>query len=202
MFARCLCVLKNCICLFLRQIFRRNIFPCRFQSTSWTNLHWLYLDRHKSTRSTHLPFTGKTNWWCSSQKTAYRVKKKILPRFGLMREAVLKLSKTEQRFFAKRHHQFVFPVKGKWGTFGWTYVDLNKVNEDLFQGSWLNRHGKMLRLKIWRRNKQMQFFKTHRHLANIENNPTYVFYVAMCFNFIGLAFFRFPKCFLFLSQYH
>ena len=76
-------------------------------------------------------------------KPAYRVKKKIFATLWLDdRRAVLKFSKTEQPLFCEEHHPCVFPVKGKWGTFGWTYVDLNKVREDVFkkliESAWKN----------------------------------------------------------------
>ena len=85
-------------------------------------------------------------------KPAYRVKKKIFATLSLdERRAVLKLSKTEQLLFCEEHHQCVFPVKGKWGTFGWTYVDLNKVGKDvlknLLEAAWKNVAPKSLMKK-------------------------------------------------------
>ena len=68
------------------------------------------------------------------EKPAYRVKKKIFATLSLdEKRAVFKFSKTEQPLLCEEHHQCVFPVKGKWGSFGWTYVDLNKVNEGVFK---------------------------------------------------------------------
>jgi hypothetical protein len=67
-------------------------------------------------------------------KPSYRVKKKIFATLWLDdKRAVLKFSKTEQPLFCEEYPDYVFPVKGKWGTFGWTYVDLSKVNEGVFK---------------------------------------------------------------------
>lgn len=76
------------------------------------------------------------------EKPAYRVKKKIFATLWLDdKRAVLKFLKTEQPLFCEEY-QSVFPVKGKWGTFGWTYVDLNKVEESVFkkllEAAWKN----------------------------------------------------------------
>ncbi len=66
-------------------------------------------------------------------KPAYRVKKKIFATLWLDdKRAVLKLSKTEQPLLCEEHAS-IFPVKGKWGALGWTYVDLNKVSEGVFK---------------------------------------------------------------------
>ncbi len=76
-------------------------------------------------------------------KPAYRVKKKIFATLSLdEKRAVLKLSKTEQPIFCEEYHPAVFPVKNKWGEFGWTYVDLNNVNQEVFKkllkAAWAN----------------------------------------------------------------
>ena len=85
-------------------------------------------------------------------KPAYRVKKKIFATLWLdERRAVLKFSKEEQPFLCEQNHQCVFPVKSKWGAFGWTYVDLNKVSEDVFkkllEAAWRNVAPKSLTKK-------------------------------------------------------
>ncbi|MBI1766832.1 MAG: MmcQ/YjbR family DNA-binding protein [Bacteroidetes bacterium] len=86
-------------------------------------------------------------------KPAYRVKKKIFATLWLdEKRAVVKLSKTEQPVLCDEHHPAAFPVKGKWGDFGWTYVDLNKVSEAVFKklliAAWMNVAPKTLAKKL------------------------------------------------------
>src|SRR6185369_5796920 len=74
---------------------------------------------------------------------AYRVKKKIFATLNLdEKRVVVKLSKMEQPLLCEEYQQCLYPVKGKWGTFGWTYVDLNKVSEGVFkkllEAAWKN----------------------------------------------------------------
>jgi hypothetical protein len=75
-------------------------------------------------------------------KPAYRVKKKIFATLWLdEKRAVLKLSPADQSFYCAEY-SFIYPVKGAWGKYGWTYVDLNKINESVFSklltSAWLN----------------------------------------------------------------
>jgi hypothetical protein len=75
-------------------------------------------------------------------KPAYRVKKKIFATFWLdEKRVVLKLSSTDQDSYCVKYSA-IFPVKGTWGKYGWTYVDLNKISERVFSESlttaWLN----------------------------------------------------------------
>ena len=75
-------------------------------------------------------------------KPAYRVKKKIFATLWLdEKRAVLKLSRTDQNFYCIKY-SFLFPVKGAWGKYGWTYIDLNKTSAPVFSESltsaWLN----------------------------------------------------------------
>src|SRR6478609_283010 len=65
-------------------------------------------------------------------KPAYRVKKKIFATLWLdEKRAVLKLSPADQKFYCAEY-TFLFPVKGAWGKFGWTNIDLNKAKEPVF----------------------------------------------------------------------
>jgi hypothetical protein len=67
-------------------------------------------------------------------KPAYRVKKKIFATLWLdEKRAVLKLSRTAQETFSSDYPSAVFPVKGAWGKFGWTTLELNKINEVVFR---------------------------------------------------------------------
>jgi hypothetical protein len=75
-------------------------------------------------------------------KPAYRVKKKIFATLWLdEKRAVLKLSPADQSFYCMKH-SFLFPVKGAWGKYGWTNIDLNKTNKSVFSESltsaWFN----------------------------------------------------------------
>ena len=64
---------------------------------------------------------------------AYRVKKKIFATLRLEeKRAVVKLLPTDQEFFSTEYSSAIYPVKGVWGKFGWTYLDLNKISEAVF----------------------------------------------------------------------
>ena len=84
-------------------------------------------------------------------KPAYRVKKKIFVTLWLdEKRAVLKLSQADQNFYCMKY-SFLFPVKGAWGKYGWTYIYLNKASEsvfwDLLTSAWLNVSPKSLAKK-------------------------------------------------------
>jgi hypothetical protein len=67
-------------------------------------------------------------------KPAYRVKKKIFATLDLKKKRVVfKLSQNEQGQFCEKYFPVVFPVKGAWGKFGWTYMELNKISETVFE---------------------------------------------------------------------
>jgi hypothetical protein len=75
-------------------------------------------------------------------KPAYAVKKKIFATLWLEeKRATLKLSPDQQDVFCLEYAALL-PVKGKWGKFGWTNVDLNKIDADIFSNAlttaWLN----------------------------------------------------------------
>jgi len=66
-------------------------------------------------------------------KPAYRLKKKIFVTLWLDdKRAVLKLSPAQQTDFCERYSAVVFPVKGTWGKFGWTFIELDKIKEAVF----------------------------------------------------------------------
>ena len=68
-------------------------------------------------------------------RKAFRVKKKIFATLWLdEKRAVLKLSPADQKFYCAEY-SFLFPVKGAWGKYGWTYIDLNKASEPVFSES-------------------------------------------------------------------
>lgn len=66
------------------------------------------------------------------EKTSFRVKKKI---FATLAEdtgiATLKFSEMDQSLFCMIDKSAIYPVPNKWGKQGWTFIDLNKVSEEL-----------------------------------------------------------------------
>ena len=67
------------------------------------------------------------------EKTSFRVKKKIFATYyDKNNRACLKLSEIDQDVFASADRTVVYPVHNKWGKQGWTIIELNKVNKDLF----------------------------------------------------------------------
>lgn len=67
------------------------------------------------------------------EKTSYRVKKRIFATYDESNNrACIKLSEIDQDVFSKADPTTIYPVDNKWGKQGWTNIELNKVNEDLF----------------------------------------------------------------------
>jgi predicted DNA-binding protein (MmcQ/YjbR family) len=67
------------------------------------------------------------------EKTSFRVKGKIFATYDESNNrASIKLSEIEQEVFSKADATSIYPVANKWGKQGWTNIELNKVNEDLF----------------------------------------------------------------------
>jgi len=67
------------------------------------------------------------------EKTSFRVKKKIFATYDESNNrACIKLSEIDQDVFTKADPKTICPVDNKWGKQGWTNVEMNKVNEDLF----------------------------------------------------------------------
>lgn len=68
------------------------------------------------------------------EKTSFRCRKKI---FATLAEsqaiACLKLPAIEQSVFCAMDKDAIYPVPNKWGKQGWTLVELNHVNPELFQ---------------------------------------------------------------------
>ncbi|WP_167884416.1 MmcQ/YjbR family DNA-binding protein [Leptospira ilyithenensis] len=68
------------------------------------------------------------------EKISFRVKNKIFATFDAKdEEAVLKFSKNDQEFFSSASGSCVYPIDNKWGQQGWTKVELNSVNLNLFK---------------------------------------------------------------------
>ncbi|WP_207535636.1 MmcQ/YjbR family DNA-binding protein [Desertivirga arenae] len=65
-------------------------------------------------------------------KTSFRVKNKIFATYSAKEEKVtVKLSEIDQDVFSI-DKTIIHPVENKWGKQGWTIIDLQLVNEELF----------------------------------------------------------------------
>src|SRR5438045_3498919 len=85
-------------------------------------------------------------------KPAYQVKKKIFATLDLERKrAVLKLSSADQELYCSEYSSVIFPVKGTWGKYGWTNIELNKIGGAIFSEAltkaWVNVAPKTLSKK-------------------------------------------------------
>ena len=70
--------------------------------------------------------------WDHFGKLSYRVKGKIFATLDLdSKKAVFKLTANQQPEFCK--NQAIYPVKGRWGTLGWSYVNLDSITPLLFK---------------------------------------------------------------------
>lgn len=68
------------------------------------------------------------------EKTSFRVKKKIFATFDQKYNRVcLKLSAIDQNVFSSFDKTIIYPVPNKLAKQGWTFVELDKVNEEMFE---------------------------------------------------------------------
>ncbi len=67
------------------------------------------------------------------EKISFRIKKKIFATYdGKNNSACIKLSEIDQNVFSAADKTIIFPVNNKWGKQGWTLVNLERVQRDLF----------------------------------------------------------------------
>ena len=67
------------------------------------------------------------------EKTSFRIKKKIFATYDEQKlRTCIKLSEIDQNVFAAADKSIIFPVDNKWGKQGWTLIEMNQVQEDLF----------------------------------------------------------------------
>ncbi|MES2589542.1 MAG: MmcQ/YjbR family DNA-binding protein [Bacteroidota bacterium] len=67
------------------------------------------------------------------EKPSFRIGKKIFATYDVKKhQACVKLSEIDQNVFSCFDKTQIFPVPNKWGKEGWTLIDLNKVNLELF----------------------------------------------------------------------
>ncbi|WP_407429510.1 MmcQ/YjbR family DNA-binding protein [Arcticibacter sp.] len=67
------------------------------------------------------------------EKTSFRVKKKIFATYDdKNKRACLKLSEIDQDVFSSADRTIIYPVDSKWGKQGWTTIEMERVNKDLF----------------------------------------------------------------------
>lgn len=66
------------------------------------------------------------------EKISFRIKKKIFLTYDLKNDrATVKLSEPDQELFSAGTGHCIYPVAGKWGAQGWTFVELDQVGHDL-----------------------------------------------------------------------
>lgn len=67
------------------------------------------------------------------EKTSFKVKKKIFATYDEIKKvACIKLSEIDQNVFSSASKTIIFPADNKWGKQGWTFIEMKKVNTDLF----------------------------------------------------------------------
>lgn len=65
------------------------------------------------------------------EKTSFRVAKKIVATVDLTKNiACVKLNEIDQSAFCSFDTSIIYPVPNKWGKSGWTFIELNRVNEE------------------------------------------------------------------------
>ncbi len=67
-------------------------------------------------------------------KISFRVKKKIFATFDNSNQiANVKFSEIDQNVFSTIDKTTIYPVPNQWGKQGWTSIEIDKVNKDLFE---------------------------------------------------------------------
>lgn len=65
------------------------------------------------------------------EKTSFRVNKKIVATLDLNKLIVcVKLNEIDQSAFCYFDASIIYPVPNKWGKSGWTFIELNKIQEE------------------------------------------------------------------------
>ena len=68
------------------------------------------------------------------EKSSFRVRKKIFATLDTEKKNLtLKFTPADQSAFSAFDDSVIYPVSGGWGRQGWTIVELNKVEEDIFE---------------------------------------------------------------------
>ncbi len=68
------------------------------------------------------------------ERTSFRVKKKIFATVDSKKKTlVVKLSAADQSAFSAFDDEIVYPVPGAWGRKGWTIVEFEKVEQEMFE---------------------------------------------------------------------
>lgn len=74
-------------------------------------------------------------------KVSFRVRKKIFVTYDdKHRIASIKLSEIDQDVFASISESSIYPVPNKWGKRGWTLMELQRVNNELFIDAVVNAY--------------------------------------------------------------
>ncbi|MBL7742193.1 MAG: MmcQ/YjbR family DNA-binding protein [Chitinophagaceae bacterium] len=82
------------------------------------------------------------------EKTSFRVNKKIFATLSVdTRIACLKLSAIDQSVFCVYDKMIIYPVPGKWGQQGWTFVELNKVKRAMLKDILTTAYTEVLKRK-------------------------------------------------------
>ena len=67
------------------------------------------------------------------EKTSFRIKKKIFATYDDRNDrACIKLPEIDQNVFSISNQNCISAVDNKWGKQGWTIIDLNTVNPNIF----------------------------------------------------------------------
>ena len=97
--------------------------PCKIRLTTMTinDLRTLALSFPEASEEPHF------------EKISFRVRKKIFATYDQnTNQATIKLSEIDQDVFSSIPGGAISPVPNKWGKQGWTHIDMNKVNRDVF----------------------------------------------------------------------
>ena len=82
------------------------------------------------------------------EKTSFRVKKKIFATYDeANNRACIKLSEIDQDVFSLVDQKVIYPVNNSWGKQGWTYIEMNKVGEELFVDALTRAYGQVAVIK-------------------------------------------------------
>jgi predicted DNA-binding protein (MmcQ/YjbR family) len=81
------------------------------------------------------------------ENISFRVKKKIFATYdSINHRSCIKLSSSDQDIFSLSNKTVIYPVDNKWGTQGWTYIEMNSIGIKLFKAAMKNAYRKVANL--------------------------------------------------------
>lgn len=92
------------------------------------------------------------------EKTSFRINKKIYTTLDISnRRACVKLSEIDQSAFGAYDSSIIYPIPNKWGKMGWTFIELDKVNQEVLKDALICAYCEVAPKKLAEKYKRSEF---------------------------------------------